>query len=316
MASWRRTIESLKVNSGWRSWVLWDEPLSKHTTFRIGGEAECFIVVNHQDDLKKIIKLANQENIPIFIIGQGSNLLISEQGLQGIIIKLGKAFIYTIRNNNQVTVGGATPLSKLLNYAFAQSLSGIEFVWGIPATFGGAIVSNVGAFSQDIGSKVLKINGLSANGEQVTLNRNQLEFSYRKSNLPYGFIVTEGLLDLKPSEQNLIRQKIEEYRAQRRTTQPKGASAGSVFKNPSLAPAGRIIDESNLKGIKIGNACISKKHGNFIINQGHAHFIDVYELIQIIKSTVESKTGTILQEEIQILPKSQEVKKWQRQKKS
>lgn len=280
------------------------EPLSAHTTFRIGGYAEYFHVVRSLDDLKKIVQFANKKNIPIFIIGNGSNLLISDQGLRGITIKLGAGFTSITRNNNEIKVGAATSLSQFLLYALKQSLTGVEFLWGIPGTFGGAVACNAGAFSQDIGSLIIKINGVLPNGKEITLNRNQLERMYRKVSLPDGFIITDGLLNLTFSEQKIIEQKIKEYQDKRKNTQPNGASAGSVFKNPPLVPAGRLIDENNLKGLKIRNAYISKKHGNFIMNQGHAHFIDVYELIQIIKSTVELKTGTILEEEIQILPKA------------
>ncbi len=284
--------------------ALQNEPLSAHTTFHIGGYAESFYIVKNLNDLKNILQFANKTNTPIFIIGNGSNLLISNQGLRGITIKLGAGFKSITQNNNEIKIGAAASLSQLLKYALIHSLTGVEFVWGIPGTFGGAVICNTGAFSQDIGSLITKINGILPNGKEISLNRNQIDCRYRKITLPNGFIITDGLLNLTFSEQKIIKQKIKDYREKRKKTQPDGASAGSVFKNPSFTPAGKLIEENNLKGLKIGNAYISKKHGNFIVNQGNAHFNDVYELIQIIKSTVEIKIGTILEEEIQILPKA------------
>ncbi len=317
MADWRRIIKNIITPASTQrgeselTKVLWNEPLFKYTTFHIGGNAECLVIINSSDDLKRILQFSHQEKIPYFIIGQGSNILISQQGLKGITIKLGKAFDNIVSahtnsppliSNPQLSVGAATPLSKLLRYAVARSLSGIEFVWGIPGSFGGAIYSNAGAFSQNIGDLIEQINGISSTGEDVILTRKELNFKYRKSNLPDGFVITHGKLKLEFGNKIKIGRKINEYQLKRKATQPTGASAGSVFRNPSIAAAGKLIDDCGLKGLKIKGACISEKHGNFIINQNNADFNDVYELIQIINSTVELKTGTLLKQEIQIFP--------------
>jgi len=313
MAGWRRTIET-SINRK-VSKIFWDEPLSLHTTFRIGGKAECVIIINDLEDLKKIIVISKREEIPIFTIGQGSNLLISDQGIKGIIIKLGKGFSYISKNNNEIRIGSATPLSHIIKFGFEQSLSGIEFLWGVPGAFGGAIASNAGAFSQNIGDIISKIYGISPSGELKSLTQEQLNFEYRKTNLPIGFIIIDGLIRLFPTSRTEIKQKLNQYQNRREITQPWGASAGSIFKNPDTIPAGKLIDDCKLKGLLYNDVYISKKHGNFIINRCSAHFIDVYEIIQLIKSTVETKKNIILEEEIQILPKAQEVKKWQNQKK-
>jgi UDP-N-acetylmuramate dehydrogenase len=313
MAGWRRTIET-SINRK-VSKIFWDEPLSSHTTFRIGGKAECVIIINDLEDLKKIIVISKREEIPIFTIGQGSNLLISDQGIKGIIIKLGKGFSYISKNNNEIRIGSATPLSHIIKFGLEQSLSGIEFLWGVPGAFGGAIASNAGAFSQNIGDIISKIYGISTSGELKSLTQEQLNFEYRKTNLPIGFIIIDGLIRLFPTSRTEIKQKLNQYQNRREITQPWGASAGSIFKNPNTTPAGKLIDDCKLKGLLYNDAYISKKHGNFIINRCSAHFIDVYEIIQLIKSTVETKKNIILEEEIQILPKAQEVKKWQNQKK-
>jgi UDP-N-acetylmuramate dehydrogenase len=312
MANWRKTIEDFIDRSS--SQIFWNEPLAKHTTFGIGGQAECFMIANNKSDLKKIIKIANNEKISLFVIGNGSNLLVSDQGLKGITVKLGDNFRYATAENTQISVGAAMLLPKLVQSALSGSLSGLEFLWGIPGTFGGAVMSNSGAFSQNIGSIVKNINGILSNGKEITLNSTQLKFEYRKACLPDKFIITDGNILLTPNKRPIIKQKLELYKQKRYTTQPQGLSAGSVFKNPISVPAGKIIDDCGLKGLTCKNAVVSKKHGNFIINKSNAHFADVYELIQIIKSTVEIKTGIILEEEIQILPKIQEVPKWQKQR--
>ncbi len=312
MASWRRLIETSIVDKATK--IYWGESLSKHTTIRIGGQAECFIVANTVDDLKTILAIAEHQSIPLFILGNGSNILISDQKFNGIVIKLGDAFSYCMIENNNLRIGAATPLSHILTYLLDKSLSGFEFLWGIPGTFGGAIVSNAGAYSQNIGDRTIKINGLLPDGQEVAIDKNNLHFDYRKTTLPLGFIIMEGFLQITSNRPTAIRQLIAEYRKKRTLTQPAGASAGSVFKNPKLVSAGKLIDDNNLKGVCNGNAYISRKHGNFILNRCNASFINVYELLQIIKSTVEFNTGTILEEEIQVLPKSQEVKKWQNQK--
>jgi len=312
MANWRRLIETSITDIATK--VYWGESLSNHTTFRIGGQAECFIVANTVDDLKIILAIAERQSIPLFILGNGSNLLISDQELTGITVKLGKAFSYCMIEHNNLRIGAATPLSQILAYSIDKSISGLEFLWGIPGTFGGAITSNAGAFSQNIGDRIIKINGLLPDGQDISIDRNKLHFDYRKAILPIGFMITEGLLDLISDHSVAIRQRIDKYRKIRTKTQPTGASVGSVFKNPKLVSAGKLIDDNNLKGVCNGNAYISRKHGNFILNRCNASFINVYELLQIIKSTVEFNTGVILEEEIQVLPKSQEVKKWQNQK--
>lgn len=316
MASWRNAIKSI-IKTG-VSEVSFKEPLKKHTTYRIGGNAECFTVINDYEDLSNLVKYAKSNKIPVFVIGNGSKLLIPSQGLTGITIKLGSYFNNISRNNNELKIGAATPISKVVQFALRESLSGVEFLCGIPATFGGAVKCNAGAFSKEIGNCVGKIFGISSNGQKIVLLRNNMKFAYRQSNLPEGFIITEGIIELTPHNKDNIKELQNKYQKIRKKNQPWGASVGSIFKNPinsimQQIPAGKLIDEVNLKGLKCGDAIISTKHANFIINKKNAHSNDVYELIQIIKSKVELKFNVILQEEVQILPKFMEVKKWQNQ---
>lgn len=316
MADWRQLIKKIVTDKA--TIFRFEESLAKYTTFRIGGKSECLVIVNNENDLLNILKLCQLRDIPVSTIGNGSKLLFSSQGLHGITLKLGDNFNYCYRENNKVIIGAATLLHKLCEFTYMQSLGGVEFLSGIPATFGGAIKCNVGAFSQDIGSCIMQISGIHSNGEKTTLTKDDMVFSYRHSNIPDDFIITEGIIELVPRPQQIIIENQSKYKKIRKNNQPWGFSVGSIFKNPidlqnKQLPAGKLIDEVNLKGFQVGYAYISAKHANFIINKGEAHFNDVYELIQVMKSKVELKNNIILQEEVQILPKSMEVKKWLKQ---
>ncbi|MBS4015345.1 MAG: UDP-N-acetylmuramate dehydrogenase [Candidatus Latescibacteria bacterium] len=317
MADWRTIIKNT-LDNGY-SQVFFSEPLSKHTTFRIGGNAECFIIASQVNDLIKTIEFSKNNNIPLFTIGNGSKLLVSSQGLSGITVKLGHKFNFISRNNNCLRVGAATSLHNLVQYACSESLSGVEFLCGIPATFGGAVVCNAGAFSNDISDCIDTVFGVDSNGQQISLLRNEIEYEYRQSKFPTAMVITEAIIELTPKDKHLIRNQQNKYQKHRKNAQPWGASVGSIFKNPispsvGKIPAGRLIDEVGLKGLQCNDAYVSDKHANFIINKKNARTNDVYELIQIIKSKVELKFNIILQEEVQILPKYPEVKKWQSQK--
>ncbi|MEO0084356.1 MAG: UDP-N-acetylmuramate dehydrogenase [candidate division WOR-3 bacterium] len=299
-------------------------PLSHYTTFRIGGKAQMFCLISTLKQLKEVIDFARKNTFPINIIGNGSNLLISDQGLSGITIKLTGDFDFienisekhtdkfTEFKNNYVflKIGSATPLKKLIRYSINHSLTSAEFLWGIPGSFGGAVICNTGAFGHSIGDLIVELTGIQADGQIKTLNRRQITFRYRKTILPEYLIITEGIIKLTRGEIKSIKSKIAEYQQKRKATQPTGLCAGSVFKNPKSVPAGKLIDDCHLKGLSVGNAYVSEKHGNFIINRGHAQFNDVYELIQIIKSIVEKKYNIILEEEIQILPKIKTLNSW------
>lgn len=283
-----------------------NEPLAKHTTFQIGGKAQYFVVVENSDSLKEVIKLALESNLSYFIIGAGSNLLISEQGLPGLVIKLGRDFSKIEIRGNRLICGAGVKLSRLVKTAYDHSLTGTEFLYGIPGTLGGAVKNNTGAFSQSIGEMIESIDGIQINQEleldNLTLKKEQIGFAYRTSQIPKDFIITQGTLKLKEGKKEKIHSEMERIQQYRKETQPWGASAGSIFKNPQQASAGKLLDEAGLKGLMIGEAYVSNKHANFIINRGGARFNDVLELIQIMKMRVEAKIGIILEEEVEIVP--------------
>lgn len=291
------------------------EPLAKYTTFQIGGKAKYLVVVKDLDNLQKILKLTLAHNLAYFIIGAGSNLLISDQGFPGIVIKLGKGFSQLAVQGEKIISGAGVKLADLIKFAYDNGLEGTEFLNGIPGTLGGAIMNNAGAFSHCTGDIIESVAGIRVNSqfeiENLKLRKNQIEFGYRKSGLSKDFIITEAAITLIKSEPKKIQSKIERIKKRRRETQPWGASAGSVFKNPKPVPAGKLLDQAGLKGFSVGEAYVSPKHANFIMNRSHATFNDVLELIQIMKMRVEKKTGIILEEEIEIVPSDRlEVRNW------
>jgi UDP-N-acetylmuramate dehydrogenase len=298
--------------------LLVNEPLDKHTTFQIGGNAQYFVMVQDLDNLKDVVKLALENNLSYFIIGGGSNLLISDQGFSGIVIKLGREFSLIEIQGNKIICGAGVKLVNMVKAAYENNLTGAEFLYGIPGTIGGAIKNNAGAFFHSISDIIESVNGIHIDAKfvestlrredptrEVTdlrLKKEQIGFSYRASQLPKDFILTWVVIKLSEGNRKKIRSEMKRIKKCRSETQPWGASAGSIFKNPKQEPAGRLLDEAGLKGLQIGGAYISSKHANFIINRGGARFNDVSELIQIMKMRVEEKTGIILEEEVEIVP--------------
>ncbi|MCS7258079.1 MAG: UDP-N-acetylmuramate dehydrogenase [candidate division WOR-3 bacterium] len=323
MASWRRIIEStLKKSLSNSSLILRKIPLAGFTSYRIGGNAEWLIIINSIKDLKTVLKFISEYDIPFFIIGAGSNLLISDQGLKGITIKLGKSFCYikvlpnSSKNQVVLKIGASTTLAQIVNYCKNHNMSGAEFLWGIPGTFGGAIKNNAGAFNHDLGEKIVLVFGIDKNGNELSLRRDEIDFNYRKTSIPDDIVITSGCISLYYGNRKEIKNKLSSYTVLRRNTQPHGFSAGCVFKNPLTFPAGKLIEMVGLKGFIYDGAGISSKHANFIVNYKRASMLKIYELIQKIKVKVENYTGIILEEEIEILPKTKEVNKWLDLKKS
>lgn len=290
------------------------EPLARHTTFRIGGKAQYFVIALDLVHLKDIIKFVKENRLAYFVIGAGSNLLISDQGFSGMVIKLGKEFNRIKVQNNQLICGAGVKLNDLVKTAASYGLSGQEFLYGIPGTVGGAIKNNAGAFNHSIAEIIQSVHGIQINLDSeiqdLALTKDQIGFSYRKSQIPKDFIITHAVIKLYQANPTQILAKLKQIKQARKKTQPWGASAGCIFRNPQDNFAGKLLDEAGLKGTKIGDAYVSKKHANFIINRGNASFNDVLELIQIMKMRVEVKTGIILEEEVEIIPNTAGTGDW------
>lgn len=308
MGNWQRLISST-LNNGIVTVTL-NEPLSKHTTFRIGGPAGALVTARTIAGLKAALDFARQNDVRWKVFGAGSNLLVSGQGYPGMVIKLGAGFSGIeleppLAASHQpptfIRVGAATPLSHVVDFASAKSLTGAEFLWGIPGTFGGSIRNNAGAFGHDLSELLVDVEGMTPDGKEVSLARKDIKFRYRGSDLARDMVLVAGRLRLKAGEKSKIMAAIEEHKRRRNETQPKGPSAGSVFRNPKDASAGKLIEAAGLKGKHLGDAVVSERHANFILNKGMALFGDVYQLIELIKLKVEEKSGVVLEEEIEIV---------------
>lgn len=268
--------------------VLSDEPMSKHTTFQVGGKADTFITVDTYEQLSKIIVFLRRLEEDYFILGNGSNLLVGDKGYDGVVIRLGKEFQKIETNGNSMTFGAGVLLSKAAKTAADQSLSGMEFASGIPGSIGGAVVMNAGAYGGEMNCIISSVKVMNIEGEVMILDNASMEFGYRTSvikNRP--FVVLETNVTLVKGEQADIYEKMDELNARRRDKQPlEFASAGSTFKRPEGHYAGQLIMEAGLSGLKVGDAQVSQKHCGFIINCGNATAADVKNLIELVREKV------------------------------
>jgi UDP-N-acetylmuramate dehydrogenase len=283
--------------------VKFKEPLKNHTTFKIGGKAQFFVEPKDQNDLRRSLILLNRYNIPVFIMGAGSNLLVADSGLNAAVLRLSKPYFKKMTfENNRLNVGAGVNLNQVVSACAKQSLSGAEFLIGIPGTVGGALVMNAGQAKEgrSISELVEEVTVIDYNGRIKKISKKDIKFGYRNSDLNR-YIVLSARLKLVKRNQKEIRHKMHKYIVYRQGSQDcAGASAGCIFQNPAGASAGRLIDLCGLKGKRIGGACVSLKHANFIVNKGGAKARDVLKLISIIKKEVKNKFKVSLKPEIKI----------------
>ncbi len=281
------------------------EPLKKHTTFRIGGPAKYFFQPVDILQLEKVVKNCRKSRRRILVLGAGSNLLVSDRGLEAAVVKLDSGAFNKIKNKSGLLeVGAGKLLNKLLVYCAENKLSGLECMAGIPGTVGGALAMNAGVSLNGqklaIGDLVESVRVMDYNGNSKIIDRAKLKFSYRRSNLSR-YIILSATFKLIPKEKRTVEKNITENLIRRKTTLDYSLpNAGCVFKNPPKDSAGRLIDSCGLKGRKIGGAMVSSKHANFILNFNFATSADVLELMKIIKKEVNKKHKIILKPEIKI----------------
>ena len=296
---YKQEISSL-VNSK----ILFDEPLKKHTTFGVGGLASIFIYPSSIDDLKKILKYSFKNNIKIFFMGSGSNMLISDDGFNGIVICLRKSFKNFDYNDSFETIAGTgVMLGQMVRTLTKNSVKGLESLIGVPGTLGGALIMNAGAYGSEISNYLVSIKCITLEGNEKIYMKEDLEFSYRYSNIPKNEVVVEAKFQFQTGDINEIKINKDKASQSRRNNQPlQYRSAGSIFKNPkSGMAAGYLIDQARLKGLKKGDAEISTKHANFIINHGSATSENILDLIKIIKSEVYNKFKVNLDLEVKLM---------------
>lgn len=274
-----------------------NEPMSKRTTFRIGGNAECLCEVKDIRSLRNVILLCKEYEVPYFIIGLGSNLLVSDEGVKGLVIKLGGEFnSITLLEDNSIRCGAGMTLAGLCVFARKMSLGGLEFAWGIPGSVGGAVYMNAGAYGGEIKDVAVSSSYMDRDGKVHIYKQDELQFGYRSSIYTNtDNIITDATFRLTPKPQDEINERMQELMDKRRSKQPVNhPSAGSVFKRPKGYYAAALIEECGLKGYTIGGATVSPKHSGFIVNDNNATAQDVKDLIAYIQKVVREQKGVEL----------------------
>ena len=283
--------------------VLEAEPMGKHTTFRIGGPADLFVAPENTDEIKKLIAICKEEEVPYFILGNGSNLLVSDKGYRGVIIQLYRSFGQITLKENEIHAQAGALLSGIAAMAREASLTGFEFAGGIPGTLGGAVVMNAGAYGGEMKDVLKEVTVLTPEGQVVTLQARELQMGYRTSIIKEsGYIVLEAVISLKKGDQDEIKSRMQELAGMRSSKQPLSyPSAGSTFKRPEGYFAGKLIMDSGLRGYQVGGAQVSEKHCGFVINTGNATAKDVTTLMADVQRIVMEKFGVKLEPEVKFL---------------
>jgi len=289
--------------------MTFDEPLAKHTTFGIGGPADCMVFPETREELSKLLKYAYQKKISAIFIGSGSNILVWDKGFDGIVISLKKSFKnLTIKRNSQIIVEAGVMLGTMVKQAMAAEIGGLESLIGVPGTVGGALIMNAGAFGSEISKYFEEAKTMTIEGDTKSYKKGEIEFSYRHSTFPKNEILLEATFQCKRGKPAEILKDRKVASDGRKSNQPlKFRSAGSIFKNPSDSlAAGYLIDKTGLKGTERGGAAISEKHANFIVNMGDATAADVLYLIKLAKKYVANKFYINLELEVKLIgfPKS------------
>jgi UDP-N-acetylmuramate dehydrogenase len=280
-----------------------DEPLKNHSTYKIGGPADYFVIPETRDALIELIRTIKKQGIPYFIVGKGSNVLFSDKGFRGVVISLEKAANQIIQKGScKIYVGAGVLLQDLVTYAEEHEIEGFDYLSGIPGTVGGALIMNAGAFVGEIGDRVIWVDVIEENGNLEIIYHNEIGFGYRKARELENKIVLGALLEGMKGQLEMLRENRMNYIQRRNQKQPlEFGSCGSVFKRPPGNYAGTLIEKAGCKGMRIGDAMVSTKHANFIVNLGNARASDVYELIKKVREIVYRKFGVLLEPEVKFV---------------
>ncbi|AZR72125.1 UDP-N-acetylenolpyruvoylglucosamine reductase [Anoxybacter fermentans] len=282
--------------------IIENAPMSQYTSFKIGGPADLMVEPTNCEGLQKILQFFSRANVPYFVLGKGSNLLVGDRGIRGVVIKM-TGLNYIRIEGNRITAGAGVTLAKLASCALESELTGLEFASGIPGTLGGAVVMNAGAYGGEMKDIITQVIAYTPAGEKKVLTNEEIGFGYRKSIFQKnGWIVVEAEMKLKKGDPVEIRAKMIDLNNRRKEKQPlEYPSAGSVFKRPKGYYVGALIEEAGLKGYTIGDAQVSQKHAGFIINRGNATAKDVLSLIRYIQKRVWEMEGVELEPEIRLV---------------
>lgn len=283
--------------------ILINEPMKNHTSFKIGGSADLFIRPSNSSELKEILQIASQHDIPFYVMGNGSNLLVDDAGFRGLMIQLYKNFSAIEVQDSVITAYSGALLSQVATAALNHELTGFEFAHGIPGTLGGAVTMNAGAYGGEIKDVIVSAEVMDIKGNIFSLSKDDLSLGYRKSIIePNHYIVLKAVLKLEKGEKDKISSLMKELAERRRDKQPlEMPSAGSTFKRPEGHFAGKLIMDAGLRGYKVGGAMVSDKHCGFVVSDGSATFQDVKKLIEHIQYTVKQKFDVDLNPEVKII---------------
>lgn len=278
------------------------EPLARHTSFRIGGPADVLVAPDTADELAAVVRVTVAVGVPLTMLGGGSNMLVGDGGIRGVVVKLGRGFRGVAWDGPCVEAGAAVQLGKLAREAAQRGLAGLEYAEGIPGTVGGALYMNAGAYGGEVSGAVDEVEGVDTAGAVRRLAGTTLAFTYRRTALPAGFVVTAVRFRLRPEGADAVQSRLDAARTRRTASQPHGwANAGSIFKNPPGDYAGRLVEAAGLKGTRVGGARISEEHGNFIVNEGEARAADVQALMQQAQRAVWERSGVWLEPEVRLV---------------
>jgi UDP-N-acetylmuramate dehydrogenase len=277
-------------------------PLAELTSFRIGGPADVLLTVEREEELRAAMAAAWCARVPAFCLGAGTNLLVSDRGVRGLVVHLGDGFTHLEFEGTRVCAGAAAHFGTLVQEAIERGLKGLEFGEGIPGSVGGGLVMNAGAFGGEIARVVKLVHGVNEQGESLALSGAEVKFSYRRTDLPPRFVITRVDFELEPGDREELRARVAELKAKRASRQPRGLpNAGSIFKNPPGNFAGWLLENAGLKGARMGAAAFSAEHANFIVNLGGARAQDVRALIELAQSRVKEQSGVALEAEVRMI---------------
>ena len=280
-----------------------NEPMNKHTSFRVGGPARVFLTVRSEDVLRKVLKVLGEKELSYFVLGNGSNLLVSDAGYDGVIIYLGEEFAGIEVEETCIKAGAAIFLGKVARKALEEELTGLEFAAGIPGSLGGGVVMNAGAYGGELSQVVTKVRAMNPKGEVITIEKEDLMLGYRTSVFKYKpYIILEVFMELQKGDKKEISGKMEEYTKARIEKQPlEYPSAGSTFKRPEGHFAGKLIMDAGLRGYQVGGAQVSEKHCGFVINKENATATDIKTLMTNVAKEVKEQFGVELEPEVIML---------------
>jgi len=282
--------------------ILFDVPMRQLTSIKVGGPADSLLFPKDVKELEKIVQFARRKRIPLMILGKGTNLVVKDKGFRGWVVCLTRGLMKVQQQGDVVEADSGLPLQRLVQFTIQRGLTGLEPFFGIPGTVGGGLAMNAGAWGVELKDVLLSMTLMQENGEVIERSRQRLKFSYRRLDLPGSWVILKGRFQLKKGNKEEILERVRSYSEMRKRTQPLDASsAGSIFKNPKEGPAGKWIEEAGLKGFRMGQAMISDRHANFIVNLGKATAEEVIHLMEMVEKKIYEEKGISLEREVRVV---------------